>query len=78
MHGQYQYIKVLFTPAMGTNVYRAILVYTYMNNLIMNPRLVPRSWLAGLLELEPGSVDVYDEDLYDDQEYYEAEIDPEW
>lgn len=44
------------------------MVYTAMNNLIMNPRLIPRSWLAGVLELEPGAVDVYDEDLYDDRD----------
>jgi hypothetical protein len=48
------------------------MVYTIMKNMqyILNVRNYQRSWAAFL---EPQSVDVYDEDLYDDQELYEVD-----
>lgn len=30
--------------------------------LVLNPRLVPRSWLVGLLDLQEETIDLYDDD----------------
>ena len=39
----------------------------------MNPRLVPRSWLAGLIELQEETIDLYDDDYEREDEWEEEE-----